>query len=290
MRRFFVGPNAVREGKIYIEDAGDVRHIKNVLRMKPGDNLTLCDGTGRVYEGTIEEIGDAVSLAVTDVKYAAESRTKITLYQCVPKQGKMETVIQKSTELGVVRFVPVFSARSVPKPKNIDAKISRWQRVSEEAAKQSGRGVIPVVDMLLSLTEAAETFGEYDRVLFPYENEDRTTIKDVLRAYKEGLKTSDTRLSSEILKRRDTSRMERQDEPQMERREGEAGSAALRGWDADTHPRIAIIIGPEGGFTDAEAFQLIDAGARSCSLGGTILRTETAGPASVAMTLYEMEL
>ncbi|MDR3225122.1 MAG: 16S rRNA (uracil(1498)-N(3))-methyltransferase [Clostridiales Family XIII bacterium] len=284
MRRFFIDPGAVREGKIYIEDAGDVRHIKNVLRMKPGDELTLCDGTGRAYEGAIEEIGDMVSVSVTDIKYAVAPRTKITLYQCVPKQGKMETIIQKSTELGAVRFVPVFSARSVPKPKNADAKITRWQRIAEEAAKQSGRSVIPVVDIPLSISDASETFGEYDLTLFPYENEDRTTIKDVLREYLETMKTpgAEAPLPPEIPDQWDT--------PQSEPHEEDACSGIPQERVSAAHPHIAVIIGPEGGFTDAEAFRLIDAGARPCSLGGTILRTETAGPASIAMALYEMEL
>ncbi|MDR0596310.1 MAG: 16S rRNA (uracil(1498)-N(3))-methyltransferase, partial [Clostridiales Family XIII bacterium] len=104
MRRFFVSAGAVRDGMIYIEDAGDARHIRSVLRMRPGDALTLCDGTGREYDGIIKEMedaaGGAIAVAVTDVRQSTEPRTEITLYQCVPKQGKMETVIQKSTELG----------------------------------------------------------------------------------------------------------------------------------------------------------------------------------------------
>jgi 16S rRNA (uracil1498-N3)-methyltransferase len=250
VRRFFVDSGAAlsADGRIAVTDAGDVRHIVNVLRMKPGDALSVSDGTGRTYVCTIDEIGDAVYLTVCDIVRAAEPRTRIVLYQCVPKRGKTETVIQKSTELGAVRFVPVFSERSVPKPKNLDAKLERWQRVAEEASKQSGRAVVPVVDAPLSLAEAIRTFGEYDLVLFPYENEDGRTIKDALRR-------------------------------------GARGAAEA------TDPRhIAVIIGPEGGFTDAEACAIEDAGAVPCSLGGTILRTETAGPAAIAMILYEREL
>jgi 16S rRNA (uracil1498-N3)-methyltransferase len=255
MRRFFVDADAVRDGKIYIEDEGDVRHIRDSLRMKPGDALTVCDGAGREYEGEIDEIGEAVALSISDITHAVEPRTKITLYQCVPKQGKMETVIQKSTELGAIRFVPVFSERSVPKPSDGGHKMERWRRVAESASKQSGRGLVPVVDIPLTLTEAVGTFGEYDLTIFPYENEDRDTIKDVLRRHAAAL--------------------------------GDAGAA---GGSPGRGARVAVVIGPEGGFTDAEAFAIESAGASPCSLGATILRTETAGPAVVAMILYELEL
>jgi 16S rRNA (uracil1498-N3)-methyltransferase len=241
MRKCFVGSDAVRDGRVYIESPEDVRHIRSVLRMKEGDSLTACDDAGREYTGVIERAGDAVVMKVTDIVRAPEPRVRIALYQCVPKQGKMETVIRKATELGAVRFVPVFSERSVPKPSNMDAKLERWQRVAEEAAKQSGRGSVPAVDVPLGLSEAVGTFGEFDLVVFPYEMEDRRTIKDVLRAAADAV-------------------------------------------------HIAIVIGPEGGFTDAEAFAIEDVGGAPCSLGATILRSETAGPAAVAMTLYELEL
>jgi 16S rRNA (uracil1498-N3)-methyltransferase len=221
--------------------------------MKPGDTLAVCDGAGREYAGTIVDIGDMVTLTVSDIVHAVEPETKITLYQCVPKRGKMEVVIQKSTELGAVRFVPVFSGRSVMTPSDVERKIGRWQRVAEEASKQSGRGIIPVVDIPLSLSDAVRAFGEYDLTLFPYENEDRDTIKDVLREY-------------------------------ASVPAGAGGAPPGRG------VRVAVIIGPEGGFTDAEAFAIESAGAAPCSLGATILRTETAGPAAVAMILYELEL
>jgi 16S rRNA (uracil1498-N3)-methyltransferase len=217
--------------------------------MKPGDRLSVCDGTGREYIGTIADMGEEITLSIDDIVHASELRTKITLYQCVPKSGKMEVVIQKATELGAVRFVPVFSERSVSRPKDPERKTERWQRVAEEASKQSGRGLVPVVDIPLSLREAVGTLGEYDLVLFPYENEDRHTIKDALKSY------------------------------------SASASGVGRG-----EARVALFIGPEGGFTDAEAFAIEDAGATPCSLGGTILRTETAGPAAIAMVLYEMEL
>jgi 16S rRNA (uracil1498-N3)-methyltransferase len=289
VRRFFIDGDAVRDGGIHIEDEGDVRHIKSVLRMKPGDSLAVCDGAGREYRGTIEEIGAAVRLSVDDIVHASEPRAKVALYQCVPKQGKMETIIQKSTELGAARFVPVFSERSVPKPKDVERKAARWQRVAEEASKQSGRAKIPVVDIPLSLPEAAETFGEYDLVIFPYENEDRATIKDVLRAFaarfgREGRADESSADFGDFGDLGDPA----DSADEKSRAAGAPEQTGVRR--AGAGPRIAVVIGPEGGFTDAEAFAIADAGASPCSLGGTILRTETAGPAAIAMMMYELEL
>jgi 16S rRNA (uracil1498-N3)-methyltransferase len=123
--------------------------------------------------------------------------------------------------------------------------------VAEAASKQSGRSIVPKVDAPLTVSEAAKTFSEYDMTVFPYENESGITIKNILRDFS----------------------------PQGDGRGAESGLS-----------RIAIIIGPEGGFTEAEASAIAGAGAKPCSLGRTILRTETAGPAAVAMVLYELEL
>jgi 16S rRNA (uracil1498-N3)-methyltransferase len=249
VRKFFVDRGVFEsgDGVIHIEDAMDVRHIRNVLRMKRGDSVVVCDGTGREYTGVIVDIGDRVALSVADIVQSAEPRTEITLYQCVPKQSRMEVVIQKSTELGVVRFVPVLSERSVPRPRDDGRRMERWRRIAREAAKQSGRSVVPSVDSPVTLSDAVGTFGGYDLVLFPYENEDGVTIKDVLRGC--------------------LSRM--------------GGDGLLQ---------VAVVIGPEGGFAAAEAAAIVGAGGEACSLGGTILRTETAGPAAISMVLYELEL
>ena len=168
----------------------------------------------------------------------------------------METIIQKCVELGVYEIVPVFMDRTVVVDRgNFGKKIQRWNRVSAEAVKQCRRGIVPEVaqpvkteDMLCDSTGSGipDMFKEFDLVLFPYENEKGTTIKEVLRA---------------------------------------AGSAA------DSSPRrVAVVIGPEGGFSDEEADAIVAAGGQSVSLGKTILRTETAGMTALAMIMYELEM
>ena len=218
----------------------DVKHIARVLRLRAGDAVELCDGAGRECDATVVSIApDAVTFETQAWRPAkSEPNTKVTLFQCLPKAGKMETIIQKCVELGAEAFVPVQSERCVVvlKPPYKD-RIARWQRVSEEAAKQSRRGVIPTVSEPVALEKLA--FDEFDTVLVAYENERTVSLKTALRS---------------------------------------------------AHPsRVAIVIGPEGGFSEAEIGLLQSRGAQSVSLGPRILRTETAGMAMLAQILYEVE-
>ena len=157
--------------------------------------------------------------------------------------GKMETIIQKSVELGVYSIVPIITARTIVTEKHgIEKKLDRWNRVSAEAVKQCKRGIVPEVKKSLNFNEMLDDLAQYDLVLFPYEDENDASIKDVLRNLK------------------------------------------------DKKENIAVIIGPEGGFSQEEAQAVVDAGGKSVSLGKTILRTETAGPATLAMIMYELEI
>ena len=219
----------------------DVKHIAKVLRLHAGDRVQLCDGSGRECEASIRSVSsDAVVFDTEPWQDAqTEPRTKIMLFQCLPKAGKMETIIQKCVEIGVCGFVPVQSERCVVvlKPP-YEGRIERWQRVSEEAAKQSRRGVIPKVALPVTLDKL--DFSGFDTVLAPYENERTVSLKTALRA--------------------------------------------------SCGTRVAVAIGPEGGFSDAEIACLVEKGAVSVSLGPRILRTETAGMAAAAQILYEVEL
>lgn len=283
MSRFFVAPEQIGANTIEIEDRGDLHHMKKVLRLQPGDEVDISDGQTWEYRARIDLLeADFAQLTILDKQsFATEPSVEVTLYQGIPKQGKMETIIQKCVELGVHRIVPVFMDRTVVVDKgNFGKKIDRWQKVSAEAVKQCKRGIIPEVAEAMRmpqvLTElqhqgvqplegAGQPLGEadqpldgreeipagcgdgYDLVLLPYENEEGTTIKDVLREY---TVTSD-----------------------------------------HTRPkRIAVLIGPEGGFSDAEVEAVTAAGGRSVTLGRTTLRTETAGMAALAMIMYELEL
>lgn len=156
MPRFFTDPPA---GDFISVRDGDAAHIGYSLRMKIGDPITLCS-SGNDYDCLIEKISE--SEVVCRVINAAPSRSepsvKLTLYQAYPKQDKLETIIQKTTELGASRIVPFISARCIARPdkESYRKKLGRFRRIAEEAAKQSGRGIIPEIGPLMSMREAAD--------------------------------------------------------------------------------------------------------------------------------------
>lgn len=259
MSRFFVEPENVRENTIIIDDREDLHHMMKVLRLSAGDEIDISDSVEWEYRAELLYLdSDSAEARILDKqKFTAEPKTRVTLFQGIPKQGKMEIIVQKCVELGVAEIVPVFMSRTVVVDKGkFDKKIQRWQKVSDEAVKQCKRGIVPQVFDPILLPELVEAFGIFDLVLFPYENESGTTIKAVLR---EAVGED------------------------AQRKMRETGPA--RDW-----MRVAVIIGPEGGFSEEEAAAIIEAGGRSVSLGKTTLRTETAGMAALAMIMYELEL
>ena len=159
MQHFFVTPSQVEGERIYIEGS-DVNHMKNVLRMRPGEAVAISDGDNLKYRCVVEgyEEGRAV--------LAIQQRM-----QGLPKQDKMELIVQKAVELGASQVVPVATRRSVVKldEKKAAKKLQRWQQIAESAAKQAGRGYIPQVSSVLSYQEALEKAGELDVLLIPYE-------------------------------------------------------------------------------------------------------------------------
>ncbi|MBQ7112952.1 MAG: 16S rRNA (uracil(1498)-N(3))-methyltransferase [Clostridia bacterium] len=241
MHRFFIDPHAVC-GNEAVLTGEDVQHIAKVLRLRAGDEVTLCDGAKTEYTARIDSVEkERITLRVLETAASkTESSAEITLYQGLPKAGKLETIIQKCVELGIGKVIPFDAERSVVKlsEKDFAKKQSRYQRVAYEAAKQSRRGIIPEVGGLVKL--AKEDFSGFDLILLAYEEERGTTLKKALRAKMDA-------------------------------------------------KRIALIVGPEGGFAPEEADMLIQRGAVSVSLGPRILRTETAGMAMLAMTVYELE-
>ena len=142
-------------------DGEDGRHIARSLRMHTGDALTLSDSAGTDYTGEIESItGDTVMVRLTDkFKNRSEPTLRVTLYPGMPKADKLELITQKAVELGVTKIVPVLTSRSVSRPdaKSVSKKQERLQRIALEAAKQSGRGIIPEIGKMTDLESALKT-------------------------------------------------------------------------------------------------------------------------------------
>lgn len=151
----------------------DADHIRKSLRMTVGEGLTVCDTMGTDYLCRIADIADgAILLTVEETRPSdSEPKVAVTLFQCLPKGDNLETVIQKSVELGVREIVPVLSSRCISRPddKSMKKKLERYAKIAASAAKQSGRGVIPAVRPLLSFREMAERLAGFDRALFFYE-------------------------------------------------------------------------------------------------------------------------
>ena len=244
MHHFFVEPGQIQGGQIRITGP-DVGHIRNVLRMAPGEMVLISDGAGRDMLSRISRIGtDEILANVTGEEEGRELPAQISLYQGLPKGDKLELIIQKAVELGAVRIVPVATENAVVKlePKREANKRRRWQAIAESAAMQSKRSLIPEVARVLSFKEALEDAAGSDVALFAYEHQ--------------------------------------------------KGMAGTREELARVAPgqRIALFIGPEGGFAPQEVLQAEAAGFRPVSLGKRILRTETAGLALLSILMLQLEL
>lgn len=190
MYHFFVEPEQVRGEKIVIIGP-DVNHIRNVLRVKPGEELSVSDGRGKTYACAVESLGaEEVSVRILKTEeQSTELCVCVTLFQGLPKGDKMELIIQKCVELGVRSIVPVETRRAVVKldAKKEAAKVRRWNGIAQSAAKQSGRALVPEVSGVCSLKEALARAAELDVCLIPYElAKDMGKTRELLGSVKPG--------------------------------------------------------------------------------------------------------
>ena len=173
MQHFFVNPSDIGEKEIRITGS-DVNHIKNVLRMKEGEELSVSNGINDTeYRCEIDHFTeDEVVLKIRFIKEeGVELPAKIYLFQGLPKADKMELIIQKAVELGVYEIIPVASKRAVVKldDKKAKSKIARWQAISEAAAKQSKRAFVPIVHEVMTMKEAVLYAAKLEAKAIPYE-------------------------------------------------------------------------------------------------------------------------
>ncbi len=260
MYRFYINEEQ-HTGDTVTVTGEDVNHIKNVLRLKVGDRIVLCNGANTDYISEIKDFCDKTEILcnIIETKESeSELPVRIVLYQGLPKKDKMELIIQKCTELGVSEIVPVTMKRCIVKLEDEKSELkknARWNEIARAAAKQSGRGVIPKVERAMSYKEALKKALSEDakHLLVPYENEDGILS---IRKFAE-------RLKNDIKASEDGKR--------------------------DPKPVVSVFIGPEGGFDESEIDEARKAGATTVSLGKRILRTETAGFTTAAILMYETE-
>lgn len=184
MYQFFVQPSQIQGNRIIITGS-DVNHIKNVLRMKLGEEIAVSNGIdGKEYRCGIEEFAeDEVICTLRFVREdGVELPSKVYLFQGLPKADKMELIIQKAVELGVYEIIPMQAARSIVRldEKKAKSKLDRWQSIAEAAAKQSKRGIIPRIKSVMSMKEAIDYASQLDVRLIPYElAEDMSRTKEL---------------------------------------------------------------------------------------------------------------
>lgn len=183
MPKFFVKKEQIKEKMIEIKE--DVRHIKNVLRKEIDDEIEICNQEdGKNYKCKISQINqeNIICEIIEQIESKAESQIYVDIYQGLPKADKMELIIQKSVELGVHTIIPTNMKRCIVKiePKEEHKKIERWQKISEVAAKQSGRDIIPKVENITNVKNINNDNKQYDMLIVAYEEEKENTLKQEL--------------------------------------------------------------------------------------------------------------
>lgn len=185
MPRFFIAGGNFAGGTVLITGE-DAAHAK-VLRLRVGDRIVVCDGRQIDHHCTIKRIspGELEAEVVESVPCPAEPSIRCTVLAGLPKQGeRSDFVVQKCTESGAAEIVFFLSHRCVsrPDPKALAKKVQRWQRIAEEAAKQSGRGIVPTVSAVGSFAESLDIAIKTDLPLFMYETGERVALRDAIEA------------------------------------------------------------------------------------------------------------
>ena len=188
MSKFFVKSNQINNNEIKILGT-DVNHIKNVLRLSIGNEINICNEETSVnYTAKIDKLEKDYIICKIEkvVNLSVETNVDITIFQGLPKADKMELIIQKSTELGANRFVPVAFKRCIVKlnEKDEKKKIERWQKISEVVAKQSGRDIIPPIEKIKTIEDIKSEIKDYNLFLVAYEQEKNLSLKEVLKTFK----------------------------------------------------------------------------------------------------------
>ncbi len=249
MQRYFIAREQFETNTVKVQ-GDDAFHIQNVMRAKLGDHIIVADGAGQ------EAIAEIVALSKGTVEAtyseltnsAGEARIDVWIAQALPKGDKMETIIQKGTEIGANRFVPFISERTIVQydAKKEAKRIERWARIAKEAAEQAHRGRIPAIEAVSSWRELLAMVPQVTVAFICYEKEDAQQFRELLQA---------------VISKDSASH--------------------------NTSIRIMLIVGPEGGLTEGEIHEAEQAGCRTISLGRRILRTETAAMVGLSCILYE---
>jgi len=252
--RFFLPASSLERDEVRLspEQSHQVCHV---LRLKAGDTIVALDDSGVEYEVTLTGVclPETVGRVTARGPAHGEPATELVLFQSLLSREKFEWVLQKGTELGVAQFVPVLTERSIVRARLIeDKKLDRWRRIVTEAAEQSHRGRIPKIGQTVPFREAVAQLGGFDHRLIAATFTETISLREALQK-----------------------RSKRATDP--------PGAPSIGGEEVS----VALMIGPEGGFTEEEAALAREKGAVPIRLGPRMLRTETAAVVACALVLYE---
>jgi 16S rRNA (uracil1498-N3)-methyltransferase len=284
MRKFFINQNIIQEDMVFITGL-DYNHIKNVLRLKIGNNIIVNNKSDFEYEVQILGFQDERVSAkiIRQIEMQSEPSVNLTLFQGIPKGDKMELIIQKAVEIGVKKIVPIITDRVVVKldEKSAKKKTERWQKISEEAAKQSRRNAIPEVTLPAKFKDVIQLLDCYDLKIILYENEKKQSIRDIFDKTTNkpkniavfigpegGLSDEEISMSKDIYPRTTAAK------PPISFKQEKA---ALHPWITDSKIEMEKS-------TPSQSKNPV----YIASLGPRILRTETAGLVAAAIILYQM--
>ncbi|MEI7028348.1 16S rRNA (uracil(1498)-N(3))-methyltransferase [Paenibacillus sp. y28] len=261
MQRYFVDGTQFSADSVRIT-GDDAHHLIRVMRAEPGDLIICSDGANREVEAELVllEKQEVTARIVRELPMENEPHIQVWIAQSLPKGDKMETVIQKCTELGAARFIPFVSERTVVQyeAKKEAKRLERWQKIAKEAAEQAHRNRVPDISAPLTWKQLLAEAAQADSGLICYEKPQGQGIRAAVQAAIDSAGCG-----------------------------GQAGADSKQKPDGTNRTAILVVIGPEGGFSEREVAEAESAGCRAISLGRRILRTETAAMAALSCILYE---
>jgi len=240
--RFFISASDIKGDRVRLSPEQS-HQIQHVLRLQPRDTIVVLDDSGTEYDVTLTKVDrrETEGQVTSRQQAPGEPAARVVLFQSILMREKFEWVLQKGTEIGIARFAPVLTARSLVRVKDLeDKKLDRWRRIVAEAAEQSQRGRIPQIDQIVKFDEAVSSLTGFDRSLIAAPSPEGPSLRETLQS--------------------------------------------LSGKPAS----VAVMVGPEGGFTEEEVEAACAGGAVPISLGPRILRTETCAIVAPALILHEL--
>jgi 16S rRNA (uracil1498-N3)-methyltransferase len=191
MRYFFVESAEINKPAVSLKGS-EAKHIKNVLRLKPGDSVLLFDGSGFEYEAVIQKLSEGrAELCIVRKRTAVtESPVQVIVAQAFLKEKKMDALIRPLCELGMTKWVPYISERSVPRPdaKRLAARAERWEKIARQSFKQCRRSVLPEINQAMSYQEVLELGRSCDLRFIFWENETKRLPRLAAASPKQSLK------------------------------------------------------------------------------------------------------